>query len=137
MNPIRKIIDWRLPAVHAWQGSEAALQSEVVTRSLALAGEFEEIHLLHAIPSGDWRGWATGRKLKAQGVIPGIPDLFLPVPRAGFHGLYIELKKASGAIKPDQWKIMEELHRQGYCVRISNDLLTTLVIIRDYLEELP
>jgi hypothetical protein len=137
MSNYRKTIDWRVPAKDAWQDSEADLQSEVVTRSLALAGKFEEIHLLHAIPNGDWRGWGTGKKLKAQGVIPGIPDLNLPVARSGFHGLYIELKKARGSVKADQWEIMEALHRQGHCVRLCNNLEVTLRIIRDYLEDMP
>ncbi len=133
----RQTIDWRVPAKDAWQGDEASLQSEIVTRSLALAGKHPQILLLHAIPNGDWRGWGTGKKLKAQGVIPGIPDLFLPVARSGFHGLYIELKKANGTIKSDQWETMLTLHKEGYCVRLSNNLRVTMDIISDYLEEMP
>jgi hypothetical protein len=137
MSAIRRIIDWRIPAKDAWQREEGSLQSEIVTRSLGLAGKHPEILLLHAIPNGDWRGWGTGKKLKAQGVIPGIPDLFLPVARSGFHGLYIELKKAGGSVKAEQWEIMEALHVQGYFVRLTNDLGITLKIITDYLEEMP
>jgi hypothetical protein len=109
------------------------LQTEIVTRSLALAADHPEILLLHAIPNGDWRGWGTGIKLKAQGVIPGIPDLFLPVARGGNHGFYLELKKANGTVKPDQWAMMLELHRQGYHVRLTNHLGTALELISDYL----
>jgi hypothetical protein len=127
-------IDWRVPSASAWQGKEADLQVEIVTRSLALAASFPEIHLLHAIPNGDWRGWGTGVKLKAQGVIPGIPDLCLPVPRGEFHGFYLELKKARGSVKPDQWAMMHALHSQGYCVRVTNHLGTALTLISDYLK---
>lgn len=134
MNPT---LDWRVPSNQAWQGSEASLQVEIVTRSLALAGTHPEILLLHAIPNGDWRGWGIGKKLKAQGVIPGIPDLCLPVARGGYHGLYLELKKAKGHVSNDQWEIMEALHEQGYFVRISNHLGTALEIIENYLLEMP
>lgn len=133
MNP-REIIDWRVPSASAWQGQEADLQVEIVTRSLALASSFPEIILLHASPNGDWRGWGTGVKLKAQGVIPGIPDLFLPVPRGEFHGFYLELKKAKGSVKPAQWEMMSLLHHQGYCVRVTNHLGTALTLISDYLK---
>jgi hypothetical protein len=133
----REIIDWRVPAKTAWEGKESALQSEIVARSLALASNFPEIRLLHAIPNGDWRGWGTGKKLKAQGVIPGIPDLFLPVARGGAHGLYLELKRAGGTPSAAQWEIMEALHEQKYCVRVCNHLATALEIIEDYLLELP
>lgn len=129
----RDIIDWRVPSASAWQGKEADLQVEIVTRSLALAADFPEITLLHAIPNGDWRGFGTGIKLKAQGVLPGIPDLFLPVPRGDFHGLYIELKKANGSVKPAQWEMMAALHSQGFQVRLTNHLGTALQIISDYL----
>lgn len=133
----RTVIDWRVAAKDAWQGTEAALQSEIVTRSLAMAGRHPQILLLHAIPNGDWRGWGTGKKLKAQGVIPGIPDLFLPVARSGYHGLYIELKKANGTIKKDQWEIMLALHKEGYCVRICNNLQIAMSTLSDYLDEMP
>lgn len=134
---MRSIIDWRVPASQAWQKSEASLQVEIVTRSLLLAQTYPEILLLHAIPNGDWRGWGIGKKLKAQGVIPGIPDLCLPVARGGYHGLYLELKKANGKVSDDQWEIMEALHEQNYFVRIANHLGIALEMIENYLLEMP
>lgn len=134
---VRETIDWRVPASQAWRDSEASLQSEIVTRSMALADRHPSVLLLHAIPNGDWRGYGTGKKLKAQGVIPGIPDLFLPCARSGFHGLYIELKKANGTVKADQWETMIALHHEGYCVRLCNNLRVTMEIITNYLEEMP
>ena len=134
---MKSILDWRVPASQAWQKSEASLQSEIVTRSLALAGTYPEILLLHAIPNGDWRGWGVGKKLKAQGVIPGIPDLCMPVARGGYHGLYMELKKSGGHVKPEQWEILTALHAQGYFVRVCNHLGIALEIVENYLLEMP
>lgn len=133
----REIIDWRVPAVSAWQGSEHDLQVQIVTRSLSMAERHPEILLLHAVPSGDWRGWGTGKKLKAEGVIPGVPDLCMPVARGGFHGFYMEVKKASGHVRSDQWEFMEALHAQGYFVRVVNSLSVAMEIIENYLEEMP
>lgn len=134
---VRTVIDWRVPRAQAWQESEAELQVQVVTRSLALAARHPCIELLHAVPNGDWRGWGTGRKLKAQGVIPGIPDLHLPVARGGFHSLYLEIKKAGGTPTQDQWEVMEALHAEGNFVRLTNSLPMALEIITNYLEEMP
>jgi len=126
-------IDFRVPAAQAWKDSEHALQVEIVTRSLALADQHPEILLLHAIPSGDWRGWGVGKKLKAEGVIPGVPDLCLPVARGGYHGLYMEVKKSGGHVRADQWEFMNSLCQQGYFVRIANHLGVALEIIENYL----
>jgi hypothetical protein len=133
----RQQIDWRVPAAQAWTRSEHELQVQIVTRSLALAERHPEILMLHAIPSGDWRGWGVGKKLKAEGVIPGVPDLCLPVARGGYHGLYMEVKKAGGHVRPDQWEFMEALHEQGYFVRVCNHLGTAIEIIENYLLEMP
>ena len=134
---IREQIDWRVPSASAWKHSEHDLQVQIVTRSLALAESHPEILLLHAIPNGDFRGWGAGKKLKAEGVIPGVPDLCMPVARGGFHGFYMELKKSGGHVRSDQWEFMESLHSQGYFVRVCNSVGVALEIIQNYLEEMP
>lgn len=53
--------------------------------------------------------------MKAAGVKPGVPDMFLPVAREGCHGLYIELKRRDGGrVSTEQTAWMEALARQGY-----------------------
>ncbi len=67
-----------------------------------------ELALLFAVPNGGHRHPATGAKLKAEGVKPGVPDLWLPVPRNLFHGLVIELKtelKSSKVSAAQEWWI--------------------------------
>lgn len=54
-----------------------------------------------AIPNGGKRDKATAGKLKAEGVKPGVPDVFLPAPIVGSPtrnptaGLFIELKRSA------------------------------------------
>lgn len=51
-----------------------------------------------AIPNGGQRNIATAGRLKAEGVVPGVPDLFIPV-----WNLWIEMKKETGGrISPEQ-----------------------------------
>ena len=58
-------------------------------------------------------------RLKAAGVKSGVPDICLPVPRAGYHGLYIELKRQKGGrISPEQTEWIDALIKQGYCAAV-------------------
>ena len=134
---VRTIIDWRVPTAQAWPKLEHELQVAFVTRTLALAERHPSVLLLHAIPNGDFRGFRTGTKLKAEGVIPGVPDIFMPVARGGFHGFYLELKRKGGKVSDEQWEFMEAAHAEGYFVRVTNHLQTALEILENYLLEMP
>lgn len=55
---------------------------------------YPELKLRHAVQN--WAGVKNGREgaaRKAEGVRAGVPDCHLPVPRAGWASLYIELKR--------------------------------------------
>lgn len=69
---------------------------------------------IHHIPNGGSRGRREAPLLKAQGVRPGVPDYGLPLPRGGYHGLYLELKAGDGALRPEQQADLERLHADGY-----------------------
>ena len=80
-----------------------------------MAKRMPELHLMHAIPNGGKRDIRTAARLKAEGVKPGVPDIFLPIPRGGKHGLYIELKRRrGGVISKAQEAWMRALMEQGY-----------------------
>lgn len=53
--------------------------------------------------------------MKATGEKAGVPDICLPVPRGGYHGLYIELKRVQGGrISAEQMAWIQDLRAQGY-----------------------
>ena len=60
--------------------------------------KYPELALLYAIPNGGNRNIVTATKLKAEGVKAGVPDLCLPVPRGGYHGMYLEMKKIAAGL---------------------------------------
>lgn len=74
--------------------------------------------LLIHIPNGGSRKNAfEGWRLKEQGVRAGVSDLFLPMARGGFFGLWIEFKAAppNDAVVSDsqkEWVIL--MRAQGY-----------------------
>ena len=49
------------------------------------------LRLMFAIPNGGDRHEVVAAKLKAEGVKPDVPDIFLPVARCGFNGLFFRL----------------------------------------------
>ncbi len=76
--------------------------------------------LLAAIPNGGHRHIGVARKLKGEGVRPGMPDFFLFVPFQGYHGLAIELKApVKTARLSDSQKAMKGLlEAQGYVFKV-------------------
>lgn len=57
---------------------------------------------IFAIPNGEARGIAAARRLKAEGVTKGVPDLFAPA-----LGLWIEFKRQQGgrlSVEQKDWR---------------------------------
>lgn len=71
--------------------------------------------LILAIPNGGSRSMSQGAKLKLEGVVKGIPDLFVPA-----WNLWIEMKRIKGGIiSNEQKKIKEYLISCDYSVLIA------------------
>lgn len=68
--------------------------------------------LVFAIPNGGARNKLTGFKLKQEGVLAGIPDIFVA---DGKPGLFIELKQPEkGVISKAQKEVIQRLTHAGY-----------------------
>jgi hypothetical protein len=105
-------------------------------------GRFPELALLFAVPNGGMRNLHVARAMQAEGVKPGVPDLFLPVARRGFHGLFLEMKRAGakpksetarGPVSVEQVKWIEALRFQGYRVVICYGSAAAIEVLTDYL----
>jgi len=117
---------------------------------------------LHAIANGGSRGdnaqsrAIRGGALKAEGVKPGVSDLFLPWPVwdtmdlngnpfrfVRYAGLYIEMKKPAqkpktpkgkGGASDEQIKFGEYVKRVGYGFAICYSWEEAVLILRSYIE---
>ena len=80
------------------------------------------IHRMFAIPNGGKRELINAMNLKAEGMRSGVPDVFLPVPRWGLCGLFMEFKRPKSLGKPagklsdkqEAWR--DDLRAFGYGV---------------------
>ncbi len=89
--------------------------------------------LLFAIPNGGHRDPVTARRLKDEGVLPGIPDLFLAFPTAGSSGLFIEMKTLRGTATKAQKAVHAALQAQGYSVAVARGYDAGKKVISEYL----
>ena len=103
---------------------------------LAYTGNrFPECNRFFAVPNGGERHRAVAAKLKAEGVKPGIPDTFLPVPRKGYHGLWLEMKRIKGSqTSSDQKEWIQYLNDAGYMALIVKGWRKAAQATVDYLD---
>lgn len=81
------------------------------------------------MPAGELRTEATGRKLKAMGTKPGVPDLIL-VKDGHFYGL--ELKREEGRLSPAQISAHQELAKAGATVAVAYGLDDAIRVLKGW-----
>ncbi len=87
-----------------------------------------------SIPNGGARDPVTAKRLKDEGALAGVPDLFLSAARRGHHGLFLELKTQRGTVRKAQRAIHSELLAQGYAVVVARGYDEAKAAILHYLE---
>ena len=93
-----------------------------------------ELVNLFAIPNGEKRDIATAVKLKAEGVLAGVPDLFLAAPRGAFAGLFLEMKIKPNKPTEKQLEVMANLQAQNYDVHVCYSSKEAINVIENYLK---
>lgn len=106
------------PEQLAKSGSERAHQTALFCWAAIEAQNIPELTLMFAIPNGGERNIIVATQMKAEGVKRGVPDIFLPVPRGSYSGLFIELKKVGGKVSSEQTHYLVELKRQGFACTV-------------------
>ena len=133
--------------IRTMRSSEHDIQSAFFSWVQLYTTRYPELSLMFAIPNGgkrdkrrDEKGrWfsPTALKLKREGVKPGIPDVFLPCARGGFHGLFIEIKAPDGRVSPEQANIHKLLREEGYAVIVCYSLESAITLLIWYLMDHP
>ena len=113
------------------KNDEAALQRAIVQ----WAGYQADVRdYLFAIPNGGLRTLQGALHLRLQGVRPGVSDLFLALPRGGYHGLFIECKTPTGRgrLSEEQQRWIERVSRVGYLAIVVDDFQQATEFINNY-----
>ena len=98
------------------------------------AVRYPELRLMFHCPNGGFRDAREAHNLRRQGVKAGVPDIMLPVPRKGYHGLFIELKRKKGGRLSEEQKVwLDRLGLQGYRAVCCNGCEAAIAEIKQYL----
>lgn len=97
---------------------EASEQAALFQWATVMSRQEARLKWLFAIPNGTSASSpAEAVKAKRTGRKKGVPDLFLPVPSLGYHGLFVELKRRNGRLSDlsdEQEMWIKTLTEQGY-----------------------
>lgn len=91
---------------------------------------------LFAIPNGGKRLQREAVRLRAEGVRAGVPDLYFAYPSNGYHGLFIEMKRAKKSlshVSDEQIEWQERLNAAGYLAVVCYGADEAIKTITDYL----
>ena len=119
--------------VTVYASSEHAEQVALFEWAALHAGRCPELGLMFAIPNGGKRDPVTAMRLRDEGVKPGVPDVYLPVARQGWHGLFIELKYGRNKTTDKQNEWLDRLMEQGYLAVVCYGWNEAVEVLRDYL----
>lgn len=91
--------------------------------------------LLFAVPNGGYRDIRTAQTLKKEGVVAGVSDLILFVPRGKHHALCIEMKVKGNYPTELQKEWAQKVTLQGYRYEVVYDFEKFTTLIDSYLKE--
>ena len=99
-------------------GAKRPLRSESSEQTILVARlrQFHKDLLVMSIPNGGKRDPRAAAQMKREGLLAGAPDLLIAEPRAGWHGLFVEMKRADGQTSAVQKEVIEQLRKRGYNV---------------------
>lgn len=107
--------------------------------------KYPELQTIFAVPNGDKRHISVAKRLKAEGVRAGVPDIVLPVARdfymgidCQFNSLFIEFKTPKGRLSKAQKVLLPKLALQGNLVIVAYSCAAAIEVVEAYLSgEMP
>ena len=96
--------------------------------------------IIFAIPNGAMLGgnkYALMRKMKQEGLLPGASDLFIPIPKGNYCGLFIEMKNLGATVckvSEDQKWFLDEMRIAGYAAEWAAGFDKAKDIIENYMK---
>lgn len=116
---------------------ESAHQAQVVewSRWAYKTGKYPMLNMLHCSLNGVKLSGTQARIAKGQGMLSGVPDLFLPVPKNGYHGLFIEMKSEKGRVTENQHWFLTNAESLGYKIAVCYSAKEAISAIQAYYDQ--
>lgn len=116
--------------------SESTEQQLVVSWFRLQYPKYRIISILNGSMIGGRNKYALVNKYKKEGMLPGVSDLFICVPKNGYSGLWLEMKakgKTASSLSPDQRIWLSDMEKMGYKAECAAGFDQAKIIIEDYL----
>lgn len=114
---------------------EAVEQAKVIAWARANERNYPYLWMLHSSLNGLKRTKNAQGKAKQQGMLSGVPDLFLPAKNSHFNGLYIEMKSAKGRVSVEQSRFLKCATENSYSVVVCYSAVDAINTIKAHLEQ--
>ena len=98
------------------------------------ARRYEWSQYLYHIANETTGGMSWVTRNRQMGCRKGVPDLCLPIPMQGYHGLYIELKADNGKMSTQQKRWLTVLKQMGYRAECCRGWQEARDLIVEYME---
>ena len=111
---------------------EAIEQERVIKWARDNENNYPFLWLLHSSLNGVKLSKNQAGRAKTQGMLSGVPDLFLPVPKNGYHGLFIEMKSEKGRLSTNQTFFLSKVELLGYKIAVCYSANEAIKTIENY-----
>lgn len=91
--------------------------------------------LLFKINNEGSKNSLDGYQNQLEGVLKGVSDYFLPLPKGKYHGLWVELKRTKGGkVSPEQLEWIGLMRENGYAAGVCYGADHAIKVIERYLQ---
>lgn len=116
------------------QSPEMVLQAKCIKRAWNDFPETRKL-LFHVENEAGKSDPIMGARRRAEGIVKGVSDLILLIPRGKWHGLCIEMKYEDGYWRKEQREWAELVRTQGYRYEVIRSEEDFVALLTEYLTE--
>ena len=87
------------------------------------------------VPNGGARNSKEGSALKRQGVLAGVSDITIQIPKGKYHGCWFELKTERGTLTKQQKEFLQAVNEQDYYTTVIKSVDQFIEEVESYMNQ--